>query len=427
MMGKYELFPYKHLAKTVSEIEAFLLDDSDKGVSVIQKLSNDLNLKPERFLFDYAIHDNKNRLRRLNLKGLNKRREAPHFYTSKDDSGLYIIYGVLDFTTGLHGAILLTSRGEHLHSWTFTKEMFSNGGSKDDNQRNELNSIIDGLEALPDGSIIAVYAYPGIAMKLDWCSKEQWSLDGPRYHHSIEVDRERNTAWTWKDWSPGEMSLLEISAHTGETLRTINLNDVIDANPDIDILSIRQYDEKQNWLVDPWHGNDIEVLPNDISRAFPGFQQGDLLVSLRSLNLVFVMSPDSLEIKWWRIGQTRRQHDPDWQKNGTITIFDNNMYRDYSRVIQLEPTSFKATVLYDGSKHNVYTEARGRHQILPNGNILITSAQQGRILEVTQSGDVVFEFLNTFSDSKEQRLEITGATWIPENFFNYNELPTCKN
>lgn len=38
--------------------------------------------------------------------------------------------------------------------------------------------------------------------------------------------------------------------------------------------------------------------------------------------------------------------------------------------------------------------ARGSQQQLPNGNVLITESNNGRLVEVTRDGQVVWEFIN---------------------------------
>ncbi len=49
-----------------------------------------------------------------------------------------------------------------------------------------------------------------------------------------------------------------------------------------------------------WHANDAEPLPKEYADAFPQFDAGDLLISFRNINLVFVASPTTGEIKWCR-------------------------------------------------------------------------------------------------------------------------------
>ncbi len=70
------------------------------------------------------------------------------------------------------------------------------------------------------------------------------------------------------------------------------------------------------------HSNDVEPLLPELAREFPMFRAGDLLVSLREINAVFVMDHDSLAIKWMFTGALR-QHDPDFFPDGTIVLFNN--------------------------------------------------------------------------------------------------------
>ena len=226
----------------------------------------------------------------------------------------------------------------------------------------------------------------------------------------------------------------KVNHENGNVLGRISFEDINKANPNIDILSIRRQLFKGIWLNDRYHLNDIEPLPRRYAEAFPMFKAGDLLISVRSLNLIFIMDPDTLKVKWWRVGQTRRQHDPDWQADGTITVFDNNMRdkalerdRDrYSRIWRMDPASFEAKIVYDGQSDNFYTSRRGKHQMFPNGNILITSSEQRRVLEVTPDGETVFEFLNKYDNINN--LLVSEAIWVRSDFFkiNFKEDSLCN-
>ena len=56
---------------------------------------------------------------------------------------------------------------------------------------------------------------------------------------------------------------------------------------------------------------DVEELGPELADAFPQFAVGDLLVSMRSLNLIAVLDGSTHDVKWWQIGPWHRQHDPD--------------------------------------------------------------------------------------------------------------------
>ena len=72
-------------------------------------------------------------------------------------------------------------------------------------------------------------------------------------------------------------------------------------------------------------------------------------------------------------------------------------------------------IIYPGEDEKFYSSKFGKHQVLPDGNILISSPEQGRIFEVSREGETVFEFVNRFDESRV--LKVSEAKWLPENFF----------
>jgi len=150
-------------------------------------------------------------------------------------------------------------------------------------------------------------------------------------------------------------------------------------------------------------------------------------VSARSLNLVFVLDPETLKVRWWHSGSWRRQHDPDWQPTGEITVYDNHMNRAYSRIVSIVPGSPEVRVVFDGHANDFYSRIRGKHQMTGAGTLLITSPQQGRVFEVEQDGHVVFEMLNTRPGSGEFNYPLSEAIWLSSDTSPFKEGVPCAN
>jgi hypothetical protein len=126
-----------------------------------------------------------------------------------------------------------------------------------------------------------------------------------------------------------------------------------------------------------------------------------------------VLDGRSHALKWWQAGPMVGQHDPDFQPDGTITLFDNrpaggatpeNGYQSDlggSRILELDPQTRAYRTLYASSERDVfYSPYRGKHQMLANGNILITETDAGRAFEVTPQGDTVWSFVNGWDEDE---------------------------
>jgi len=405
------------------EVKHFILGDAAENLSLVEKIENDLNFKPSRHIkvaegkvgnwlkFDVGFESEKHK----ELKGLtlNPRRRNPKIFLSDSaPQGYRVIYGMFDFDKVLHGAVMLDPEGRVVHAWQINQE-----GSKWESPK-DTNVFPHGFQIAPDGSIVTAFDMGNSLTKYDYCCSVLWRLEGA-FHHSIEFEG-GDALWTWRNFN-----LIKIDYHTGEILKEIPLQEIMDANSDIDIFGILQTDTQKgsSWLKDYWHPNDVDPLPKKLEQYYPGFSAGDLLVSLRNPNLIFIVDQDTLKVKWWRQGLVRRQHDPDWNDRGTITIFNNNMHRGYSNITEVNPVTFEYDIIIDGETYNFYTWWRGKHQMMPNGGALITSSDQGRVFETDREGNITFEFLNTYGDNQEY-LAISEALFLPKYFFK--ELPTCE-
>jgi len=442
---RYQIFPWAYVYPLEQELSAFVRGHEAENTTLTGKIQSDIGMKPKRQIGTFKKSPTR-QYRELKVPDTKSRRAPALVYAqpARQMPGYRFITGTFDFKNFLHGSILLNEKNEIVHYWAaddsalLQKIKAANQEAKAAangleyvvrTAQSALNKNPHGSEILRDGSVVYNDSDPGDAIqRISWCGKPVWTTLGI-FHHVVQIDEDQNTLWSL-DQKGGRGALAQLDLSTGRRLRNISAQQQFDANPDIDIFEIRRNILKDEWLHEPLHPNDVEPLPAHMAPMFPEFGAGDLLISLRSLNLIYVLDPDTLKVKWWRAGQFRRQHDPDWQPNGTITVFDNNIGRlhdaegrMFSRIWRIEPTSFLSTIVYNGSEDRFYSRVRGKHQLLPNGNMLIASAMQGRVLEVTPEGETVFEFLNNFAGN--ENLLLSKAIWLPVDFFDFDEFPKC--
>ena len=289
---------------------------------------------------------------------------------------------------------------------------------------------------LPDASIIVGFDRGDLMVRLDGCGRVIWQKDGV-FHHAVSP-ADDGSFWTWR----GERAayghfhyLHNFDAETGRIIREFGLiEDVIrGAGEGSHVFGVRPDYPFQTNVPDPqvdptgdlFHPNDIEPLSDDVADRFPQFESGDLLVSFRNINLVAVIEPASGRVKWSSNGPWLAQHDPDFLDDGTLSVYSNNTGRGRSEIIRIDPVTMATrNPLFDGNVRFA-SNSMGTHQYLPNGNILITVPQEGRVLEVTKHGDLVLEFNNVAVGLSGVNGHIANAMWVPADYFV--RTPGCED
>ncbi|MGB0749341.1 MAG: arylsulfotransferase family protein, partial [Magnetospiraceae bacterium] len=332
-------------------------------------------------------------------------------------AGAFSIDGELE-----NAALLLSPELKIVKRWILDE--IPAGG---EDPRPKHGKFVHGIALLPDASLIYTFDGSVSLQRVDRCNRRLWSIPG-HYHHAVTLDETAETVWAFDTYD----SLVRVRASDGKILQRTPVSAIIAANPAIDILEIRKAhaddhdinsrNTQGTWMDDPTHMNDADPLPSALASAFPQFAPGDLLISARSLNLVFVMDPETLAVKWWRSGWVQRQHDPDWMPSGEIMVFDNRLSRDHSDIVAINPQTFAHRVLFDGSAAGFYSRIRGKHQLTDNGHLVITSSQQGWAFELDATGQRVFEVMNTKPGSDTTNFAISEMTWFPPDSFNLEEV-----
>jgi hypothetical protein len=188
-------------------------------------------------------------------------------------------------------------------------------------------------------------------------------------------------------------------------LREISILELVFAPPQRALLWTSQYAALPPPRLDVTHLNDVEELSAAMAAEYPLFAAGDLLVSLRYLNLVLVFDPDTMAIKWSAPGQFVEQHDPDFIGGGWISVYDNRT--DWtvdgrrfggSRLVAVQPRTGSSRQIYPrpdapaGRERWFYSHQGGKAQLLADGHWLITEPSAGRVFEIDRSGCTVWEW-----------------------------------
>jgi hypothetical protein len=220
-------------------------------------------------------------------------------------------------------------------------------------------------------------------------------------------------------------------------------------------------------VADWMHMNTMAVLgPNKwYDAGDERFHPDNIIWNARQTNIIAITEKKTGKIAWQlgpdftatpalrKLGQIIGQHHGHMipkglPGEGNILVFDNggqagygapnpgsvtghnNALRDFSRVLEIDPTSLDVVWKYTPIEAGLFVPADSSKfyscyissaQRLPNGNTLITEGMDGRIIEVTQGHELVWEYISPFfgKRGKDNRNMIYRAyrlpyEWIPQ-------------
>lgn len=305
----------------------------------------------------------------------------------------------------------------------------------------DLHYHTQGMWVLRDGSVVFTFSMLG-TVKLDKCGAVQWKLERLT-HHTItpnpdgtfwiaakadvrDVPQELmlkgvTKAWLAKSDARYEDRLLLVSAD-GAVIRELSaLRALFEGG-----LAHALYDVTEASRGDPTHVNDIEVVPPTLAARIKGVEAGDLLVSIREMHMLVILDEFTGALKWSRAGPWIRQHDPDITSEGLIEVFNNgdrHLAVDGIRgssIISLDPATGETRTIYPRDQSGYFfTELMGTHQLLANGNRLITESQAGRVFEVSPDGEVVWEYIKPYDEHDAVLIE--KAYRYPDGYFEVSD------
>jgi hypothetical protein len=297
-------------------------------------------------------------------------------------------------------ARLIDNEGRELHIWSYPGE--------------------DGwehAELLPNGDVIVVANQRSI-FKLDKHSNLLWRLDIDA-HHDLAVHPSGDIyALTNEEKFRPEIhpdvpvieDFIQILTPDGKPRSRFSLLDAIRSSEYGFLLASPQSlpsdrREGQRLRLDMLHTNHIQIFDGSLANRSPLFGEGNILVSMRTINTIAIIDPHNRAVLWaWGPTNLYRQHHPTLLPTGTILLFDNGRAR--SQIIEVDPLTFEVVWRY-APAGGFLSRYRGSAQRLPNGNTLVTESDRGYVFEVSPDHDIVWRFANP--DIRDNGLRI--AIW----------------
>jgi hypothetical protein len=413
LVGRFQVFPYTII---------------DRGFGSIARVAEDwetlLKIRPAQLL------------QPIKYPGSG----VTQFKKDEAESGLTLVASVFD---GANELRLLRLDGTVVHRWPVKFfDIFKNVShvSPEDVPSSEWNVTTHGAVALPDGSVVFNFEYLGTA-KLDRCGAVQWTL--PRLtNHSLEpaadggfwtvgeVYRRQESPFKLLHAPFSEQFAMKVSA-AGVVEQEISAPGLLFKNNLAGLLFSNGLRGTEVPSEDMTHLNDVQELSAEMASSFPMFAAGDLLLSMRNLNLLMVIDPGTQHVKWHQTGPWLAQHDPDFQPTGVISVFSNNDDRTRdgslaggSTILEVNPATGQTNIRYGGTpKQRMFSSRRGDHQYLEHGHVLIDESESGRVFEVNENGEVVWEFINRYDDTHVGI--VMSAHRYREDYFTVRDW-TCR-
>lgn len=256
---------------------------------------------------------------------------------------------------------------------------------------------------LPSGNLAAI-AESGRLEEYDWEGQLVWSYgleneDTFLHHDFIQLDNGNYLLLAHEPSSSSDF-LLEVN-RSGEIVWRWDSS-----------LHLAEEFNRAGSRNNKTHINSVHELPANrwFEKGRREFRPGNILVSARNLNTLYIVDRPGGEVVWRHDEGLDFQHEaimipPGLQGAGNILFF-NNGYHDLdsyrqSAIVEVVPIDGK--IAWEYRSRGFYSSTGGTEQALPNGNLLITSSQGGRVFELTRDGRIVWQWSPPFMPMRASR------------------------
>ncbi len=405
----FETWPYSILCS----IKEFIKGDAFEQSSLLDKVAGEFGRPIRRMSVAWAPGVAKPLYRDVQHPSLIADHDPPMIYTTENTSRYFkALMTMFFFDDAPLSVILLDKQGDIRHRWNIGADCFQL-------DEGEVGPFFFGdFVVLDDGSLISFVSNRNGLFRISFSGELMWQIKGFFNHYMSLSD----DGFLWVLGQPGRYAdvkmrgqwnhtelVNKVDVRDGRIVKTIRIIDIMDRNLDrmdpFFAAPSRRVAAASGLLEeDLWHPNDIEVLPASIADRFPDFAAGDVALSFKALNMILVMDPETLKIKWWSQGATQGQHDPDWQPDGTMTFLNNRQKQNAKGDARHKFSAIQRFTFHDplpeswieGADYYFRTETNGWHDVSPDGRVLISSTAQGRVFEIAPDGKIAMEFIHRY-------------------------------
>jgi hypothetical protein len=312
----------------------------------------------------------------------------------------------------LRRAELLDMAGEVVRSWT--------GGETERWERAVLARNRDLLVTVPEGSR---ENRRRVLLRLTWDGALRWRRELPVHHDIVERADGSLAVLTRRQRLLPHLSSktrlvdngVAVLSPEGELLEERSLHDMLASRPGLfAFLPIESGPDGP--VLDFLHANFLDWMRwPELARRDSLYASSNVLVTVRNQDTIAIFDFEEGELVWaWGQGELLRPHDATMLANGNILAFDNRTGEGASRIVELDPIAREIVWEYPrGAALDFYSESRGTVQRLPNGNTLIGESNRGRAFEVTQEGNVVWEYRTLHRNEKSQTAAFRIERYLP--------------
>ena len=308
------------------------------------------------------------------------------------------------FTSG-HGpeAILMDMRGKVLHKWAKGyAELWPDRPGDIPLEKNFNAQFWRRCRLFKNGDLLAIFEGLGL-LKLDKDSNLLWKYDGYA-HHDLDIDpagnifvlvRVPHMIPEYNADKPILEDFVAVLDSKGNEQKRVSLLKCLASSPFWAVVGRREISG------DVFHTNTLQWLDGSLTAKSEIFKKGNVLVSLCNQDFIGVVDLEKETFVWGLSGLFGKQHQPELMPDGSIMVFDNQGPGERSRVLRFEPFELRILWNYDGRDDgNLYSGKLGTYQVLPNGNVLITESEFGRVFEVNETKKILWEYLSPYRAGK---------------------------